>query len=56
MSEIDRVIAAMTSALPPAVEVVTLVRAAVENILSEIEEKDPLRASVVYLRRVLAEP
>ncbi|MDD1947949.1 hypothetical protein [Pseudomonas carnis] len=56
MSEIERIIEAMTAAPDPAAEVVTLERATVEQILSEMEEKDPLRAAVVYLRRVLAEP
>jgi len=56
MSEIERIIEAMTAAPGPAAEVVTLERATVEQILSEMEEKDPLRAAVVYLRRVLAEP
>lgn len=56
MSEIERIIEAMTSAPDPATEVVTIERATVEHILSEMEEKDPLRAAVVYLRRVLAEP
>lgn len=56
MSEIERIIEAMTAAPGPATEVVTLERATVEQILSEMEEKDPLRAAVVYLRRVLAEP
>lgn len=56
MSEIERIIEAITAAPPPATEVVTLERATVEQILSEMEEKDPLRTAVVYLRRVLAEP
>lgn len=56
MSGIEQIIEAMTAPPTPAVEVVSLERATVETILNELEEKDPLRPVVVYLRARLADP
>ncbi|MGS0735509.1 hypothetical protein ACVBEG_02885 [Pseudomonas sp. GG8] len=56
MSGIERIIEALTAAPEPAVEVVALERSTVESILIELEEKDPLRPVVVYLRARLSEP
>uniref|UniRef100_A0AAU6W316 Uncharacterized protein n=4 Tax=unclassified bacterial viruses TaxID=12333 RepID=A0AAU6W316_9VIRU len=56
MPSIEQQIAAMTAPSPPAVEVLSIERETVESILAELEEKDPIRPIVTYLRTRLAEP
>ncbi len=56
MSDIEQMLEALAAPPAPAVEVVTLERATVEGILTEMEEKDAQRPAVIYLRSVLAEP
>ena len=53
---IEQMLEQLAAPPAPASEVVALERATVENILAELEEKNPLRLDVAYLRRVLAEP
>lgn len=56
MSTIEQQIAALAAPSSPAVEVLSIERATVETILAELEEKDPIRPIVTYLRAKLAEP
>jgi len=56
MSNIEQMLQAMTAPPDPAIEVLSLERSTVESILTELEEKDPLRTVVVYLRQRLSEP
>ncbi|NNA72150.1 hypothetical protein [Pseudomonas lactis] len=56
MSDMQQIINALTAPPEPAIEVLTLDRKAAEEILNELEEKDPLRPIVTYLRRALTDP
>lgn len=56
MSDMQQIINAMTAPPDPAIEVLTLDRTVVVEALAELEEKEPLRPIVTYLRRALAEP
>lgn len=56
MSDIERMMDKLMAPPQPATEVVSLERATLEDILNELEDRDPRRPAVIYLRRVLAEP
>lgn len=56
MSTIEQQLAAWSAPTPPADEVLSIERASVESILTELEANDPLRPIVTYLRARLAEP
>lgn len=53
---IDEMLDVMCRPEPPALEVITLDRAAVEEALNELEASNPYRKLVVELRAALAEP
>lgn len=56
MSDIERIMDKLFAPPEPAIEVVSLERATLEEILNELEERDAQRPVVIYLRQVLAEP
>ena len=56
MPTIEQQLAAWHAPTPPADEVLSIERASVEKIITELEANNPLRPIVTYLRARLAEP